>query len=445
MASIQKRGKGYRIIVSNGYDINGVKITETATWIPEPGMKKKEIETALNLFAAEFERDVKAGKNIKGARMTLQELSISYLEDMKPPVLARTTYADYKKRLELRILPAMGHVKIGNIRQKTLNDYKKMLHETYISPSTKKPLSDASISKDCLIVSAMISYAVSQGLLDLNMLIYSGKVTGRKKPKKESKPQYFTVEQLIRFIDALETPMEVLHQEHTTTIKGKTYTVKPYTQIFRVKLKWKLYFYISMFAGDRRGENISLTWNDLNMATREVTLKTSTDYVDGVMELKDTKTHNERENTLPAYVIEVAKAWKAEQMQGALKLGDKWKGYHGKEYDKNFIFTQHNGTQMHICSPAGEFKRIIRLYNQCVADTPEKKIPEDVSPHGLRHSVAAILIANNVDVRTVAGILGHADPTTTLNIYSYFFKSKGKEAVGIMEDKLLSGKLVVTK
>ena len=41
MASIQKRGKGYRIIVSNGYDINGVKITETATWIPEPGMKKE--------------------------------------------------------------------------------------------------------------------------------------------------------------------------------------------------------------------------------------------------------------------------------------------------------------------------------------------------------------------------------------------------------------------
>ena len=445
MASIQKRGKGYRIIVSNGYDINGVKITDTATWIPEPGMKKKEIEAALNLFAAEFERDVKAGKNIKGSRMTLQELSVPYLEDMKPPVLARTSYADYKKRLELRILPAMGHIKIGNIRQKTLNDYKKMLRETYISPSTKKPLSEASVSKDCLIVSAMISYAVSQGLLDLNMLIYSGKVTGRKKPRKEAKPQHFTVEQLIRFIDALETPMEVLHQEHTTTVKGETYTVKPYTQTFRVKPKWKLYFYISMFAGDRRGENISLTWNDLNMTTREVTIKTSTDYVDGTMELKDTKTHNERENTLPAYVIEVAKAWKSEQMQGALKLGGKWKGYHGKEYDKNFIFTQHNGSQMHICSPAGEFKRIIRLYNQCIADTPEKKIPEDVSPHGLRHSVAAILIANNVDVRTVAGILGHADPTTTLNIYSYFFKNKGKEAAGIMEDKLLSGKLVVTK
>ena len=55
------------------------------------------------------------------------------------------------------------------------------------------------------------------------------------------------------------------------------------------------------------------------------------------------------------------------------------------------------------------------------------------------------MIANNVDARTVAGILGHANPTTTLNIYSYFFKNKGKEAAGIMEETLLSARLVVTK
>ena len=41
-----------------------------------------------------------------------------------------------KKRLELRILPAMGHVKIGNIRQKTLNDYKKC----YMKPISAQAL-----------------------------------------------------------------------------------------------------------------------------------------------------------------------------------------------------------------------------------------------------------------------------------------------------------------
>lgn len=443
MASITKRGNGYRITVSNGYDIYGKKIVETATWVPEPGMKKREMELALNAFAVDFEREVRSGKNIKGARMTLLELSRAYLKDMTPPTLARTTYADYKKRLELRILPAMGHIQIENIRQKDINNYKKMLEETYISPATQKPLSAASIKKDCLVVSAMLSYAVSEGFLDLNMLIYSGKVSGRKTAKKEIKPKYFTIEELIRFMDALERPIDVLHQEHSSKRNGKLHKVAPYVQTIQVKLKWKLYFYISIFAGDRRGENISLTWEDINMNTCEININKSTDYVDGTMGLKDTKTHNERQNIIPAYVIDIAKAWKAEQMRQCLKMGDNWKGYHGKDYNKNFIFTQADGKQMHICSPAGEFKRIIRMYNQYAAKSPEERIPEGISPHGLRHSAAAILISNNIDARTVAGILGHADPTTTLNIYSYFFKSKGAEASAIMEQQLLSR--VVTK
>jgi integrase len=53
--------------------------------------------------------------------------------------------------------------------------------------------------------------------------------------------------------------------------------------------------------------------------------------------------------------------------------------------------------------------------------------------HDLRHTAAAILISNNMDVQSVAGVLGHADSTTTLNIYSYFFKSKNQEADNIMK------------
>lgn len=436
MASIRKRGNSYQITVSNGYDINGTKITETETWTPEPGMKKREIEVALNGFVADFERQVKSGKNVRGARLALKDLAKYYLKDMAPPVLARTTYKDYSDRVYNRILPAMGHMKIGNIRAKDVNDYKKMVRET-CRTKRGKPFAEKTIQKDAAIISAMLSYAVSEGYLDMNMLIYSGRVSGHRPPQIETTVKYFTMPQLIRFIDALERPIQVVHREHKTTVRGKKYPVVPYIQTISVPNKWKLYFYIALFAGDRRGENISLTWEDLDMDTKEVNLDTSTDYVDGTMEQKSTKTHNKRGVTLPAYVIEVAKAWKAEQMQQALKLGDRWLGYHGKEYDKNFMFTQKYGNQMHICSPYTKFKRIIRMYNEYVIDDEIDRIPDDVPPHGLRHSAAAILISNNLDARTVAGILGHKDPTTTLNIYSYFFKNKGKEAADIMESKLL--------
>ena len=124
-------------------------------------------------------------------------------------------------------------------------------------------------------------------------------------------------------------------------------------------------------------------------------------------------------------------------MQESLKLGDAWIGYRGKEFDKNFVFAQWNGKQINIYSPYHEFKRIIRIFNENVAKSEDEKIPEKATMHDLRHTAASILISNNMDPRSVAGVLGHADPTTTLNIYSYFFRSKNKEAAHIMENVLI--------
>ena len=39
-----------------------------------------------------------------------------------------------------------------------------------------------------------------------------------------------------------------------------------------------------------------------------------------------------------------------------------------------------------------------------------------------------LLIAQNVDIRTVANLLGHAQPSTTLNIYAHAFDSTKRAA-----------------
>ncbi len=59
MASIRKienkRGISYKIEVSLGYDSSGKKLRQTATFVPDPGMTKKQQEKALQKFAADFE------------------------------------------------------------------------------------------------------------------------------------------------------------------------------------------------------------------------------------------------------------------------------------------------------------------------------------------------------------------------------------------------------
>ena len=48
--------------------------------------------------------------------------------------------------------------------------------------------------------------------------------------------------------------------------------------------------------------------------------------------------------------------------------------------------------------------------------------------HSMRQIKSRLLIAQGVDVRTVAGLLGHAQPSTTLDIYSHAFDKNKKLA-----------------
>lgn len=450
MASVKKRGNSYQITVSNGYSSDGSKIIETATYTPEPGLTEKKIQKTLDEFRIDFERKVKNGYSAKAERTTVKELSEKFLADMLSDIedktdtaLSRTTYSGYKQTINNRIIPCLGHITIGGITKPVLNDYAKAMRVDGIRLDGKEGrYSESTIMKDLALVSSMLSYAVDEGYLSMNILLYSGKRKRSKKAKKEYKVTNFTIEETIRFIDALEMSVQVPHKTHRRKDDtGIAYEVPEYTQLFEVALKWKLFFYVALFSGDRRGENVSLTWNDFNFDDNSIEIGKSTIYAERKTYTQDTKTHTTRKNTLPQYVIDLAKQLKQEQIELCFKLGDAWEGERGKKFNENFVFIQSTGKQMHICSPYTEFKRIIRIYNTCVAEA-DKKIPENVTMHGLRHTAAALLISKNMDPQTVAGVLGHADPTTTLNIYSYFFKSKGVEAANVMEETLLKKQTV---
>lgn len=235
--------------------------------------------------------------------------------------------------------------------------------------------------------------------------------------------------------------MQIKHQAHTRTHpNGSTYEVPEYYQEWRLPLQWKAYFYLALFVGNRRGENISLTWNDINLETGEINIDKSTAYTQRKIYHKSTKTYQSRTPIIPPVVIAVLKQWKREQKQMCLERGSYWQGYRGDEFDNNFLFIQDNGKQVHPTTPYHTFKRIIKIYNENVPEDETHKIPSDATPHDLRHTAASILISNNMDPRSVAGVLGHSNPSTTLNVYSYFFKTKNYEAANVMENALFGSR-----
>ena len=56
--------------------------------------------------------------------------------------------------------------------------------------------------------------------------------------------------------------------------------------------------------------------------------------------------------------------------------------------------------------------------------------------HGLRHTHATLLISQGLDVRTVSNRLGHAQTSTTLNIYAHAFAKMDREASDKLDNLL---------
>ena len=53
--------------------------------------------------------------------------------------------------------------------------------------------------------------------------------------------------------------------------------------------------------------------------------------------------------------------------------------------------------------------------------------------HGLRHTFATLLNANNVDIAQISAELGHSNLTTTLNIYTHVFGDVSSSSRGIAD------------
>ena len=102
MASIRKRGNSYRITVSNGRDVTGKQILETATFTPDPNRTEKQNQKALEIFALEFKQKVKSGKYLDGEKITFQTFTETWLSDYAEQHLEATTVDVYKILLEDR-------------------------------------------------------------------------------------------------------------------------------------------------------------------------------------------------------------------------------------------------------------------------------------------------------------------------------------------------------
>lgn len=428
MASIRKRKDSYQITVSNGRDSAGRQLVETATFRPDPTKTEKQNQKALEKFVFEFEERVKSGKYLDGEKITFQEFSSRWLEEYAAHQLEASTIQLYTYLLNAHIFPAIGHLKLSKIQPLQLNKLYNALSETR---KDGKPGGYA--AKTIKHVHNIIS-AIYTTALKWNVCIENPcqRVDTPHITPARDKVKYFTLEQSQTFLSLLD-------KEYTTTYKahdrvddtGKSYHVAEYSETRKLPTQFKLFFLLALFCGCRRGELIALTWDDLDFHDGSLNITKSTSIVNGKPLTKAPKTRSSiRALSVPASVLDIAKAYRKEQLQYRIALGSKWKG-------DNYIFIQWNGRQMHPDTPYNTFKRVIQRHNASCKDE-RQKLPE-IPLHGLRHTSATLLISQNVDVRTVSGRLGHAQTSTTMDIYAHSLKKMDEVASEKLENLLAHG------
>lgn len=428
MASIEKRGNTYAIIVSAGYDVNGKKIREKTTFTPDPNMTEKQLQKALEKFTYDFEEKVKNGKFLKGEKITLKEFTEYWIKEYANQQLEKTTLGAYKAELDQKIIPALGHLKIAKIKPTHLQSFYNNLLEDGVRKDGKPGgYSPVTIKKDHAIISSILSQAVQWQIIESNPC---DRVSPPKAKMMTEDVKHFTLEQAETFLNALEMDYSATYKAHNRTDDtGKKYYVPEYTETRTIPTQFKVFFNLALFGGMRRGELIALTWDDINFSNNTVNIDKSTGCVNKEVITKAPKNKSSiRTVTIPEPVMDMIKKYRTEQLEYKVSIGDQWQG-------DNYVFIQWNGKQMNLYTPYHTFKDIINKYNVTV-ECDSLRLP-DIPLHGLRHTSATLLISENIDVRTVSDRLGHSHASTTMNIYAHSLKKLDEKASTALDHLLI--------
>ena len=391
--SIEKRGKNsYRLSCLAGYNLQGKPIKKTKT----VHGTKKEAEIELAKFVA----DVQNGMVIEGKALKFSEFTEIWKRDYGSKELAPSTYKRYCRMLETRLLPYFGHFYVNKIKPTDIMQFYDLLSkDTQLvrkkdndGNKTLKPLSGKTILEHHRLLRAMLHKAVYWQVIVSNP-------AERVQPPKAKKPKrkYYDDDQCKILLENLE-------------------------QLDEEQIKYKTAIILTVFTGVRLGELMGLEWNDIDFRNGIVSINRSSQYLaDTGVFTKVPKTESSiREIAIPDFVISLLEEYKLWYEEQKSLYGELW-------INSNRLFVQADGKPMH---PSTISKWFVKFIGQIGLPV--------INFHGLRHTNATLLIAQNIDVAVVAARLGHAQITTTFNFYVHPIIAHNKKAGFALENLLLS-------
>lgn len=399
MANIQERrdksGKliSYSIRVFRGRDAEGKQLKPyTATFEVQPTWTEKSARKKAEAFAATFEKECKEGTRTD-TRTTFQEYCEYAIGLKEQRGTKHSTIVRYKE-LTSRIYPAIGHIKLKDLRADHLNDLYTQLGKPGQNKRTGNGLSPKTILEHHRLISTVLEQALKEGLVAFNV---AGRATLPKTEKKEV--NYFQPEQITAIRDCMDR--EVGEEPS--------------------RIKWKTILHLFLITGARRGEILGLKWDRVDFEKNRIFICNNILYSPdrGIYEDTPKTSTSTRYITLPADTMHLLRQYKVWQTADRLRKGEYYQ-YRG------FVFAQDNGNPMHPDSVTDWMNKFSK----------RNGLPH-INPHAFRHTMASMLYFNGVDSVSISKRLGHAQVSTTANIYAHVMEEADQRNADILTEVFL--------
>jgi integrase len=375
---IRRRGDAWELRVYLGVDpVSGKQRYASRT----VRAGKREAQRVLAAMVVDADRGA-----IARTSATLGQLLDEWLEQAERDFSPKTV-RETRGFIERTIRPELGDVSVARLRPITLDRFYAKL----IAPGGGRAgagLSPATVRRVHGIIRRALAQGVRWGWLGVNP---AASASPPRVPATTIQPP--TPAELALLLDAAERR-------------------DPELETFLV---------LSAATGARRSELVALRWPDIDFGRRVVTIRRGIVLGPLGLEEKDTKTHQARRVTLDEATTNALVRHRHTAVEQAaiarMTLAD-----------DGFVFTSDLGaTPWFPDSVSRRFRTLAR----------ELGLPT-VRLHDIRHYVATRLLTAGVDVRTVAGRLGHRDAATTLNVYSHFLPEADQKAAEVLA-RLLDG------
>lgn len=457
----------YRIRVYGGRDSQGKQRIFQTTWKSDNKKTARSNEKALSKFAAEYEAKCLSGA-IAEQRVLFGSYCRKLIDDKHRNGNIKISTANFYRSLYPLIYDIDG-MPISSITPNTLNNmYRKLLDTTAVS-NTKYRLKAKTDLLKLGAVSSKTQFAQKYGIAPstLNVAI-GGKSTSKKTAEKIAAALNMPVSALFAVRESEEKAPSAsqLHKVHslvsvtmTEALKDGLIASNPAERVRLPKVEKrppryleaeeitallsaaeqeipeiKLFIFLAVATGARRGELLGLQWSDVNFMFDQIEIHQAVYYRTAWGIYIDTPKNktSRRFIRLPPEIMAMLADYKAEWerrreacssafpqtvsiMDGSGKL---------REFTADFIFCQSkNIGYPHAPDTANKW-----LNGIC-----RKSGLEHINPHALRHSAASVLIFGGVDPASVAKYLGHTSLQTTEKVYAHALeesRSRNAEIIG---------------